>query len=169
MSRVDPLGFLGEEFLTWLWFRIETEGGEFDIGRQRELAVSFDDFIAFAARDGDETEQTLRKGMPSRSPEASAALRHGRRLTRARLVIALGDAVYSVILDGPTMDLMSVKLPDDDPDAASMAERSAERIQAFTSLREYVAGLYQLFLRERLAADYLEGTAARQATWMAAR
>ncbi len=50
MSRSDPLAFLGEEFLTWLWFRIETEGGEFNIGRQRELAVSFDDFIAFAPR-----------------------------------------------------------------------------------------------------------------------
>ena len=85
MSHADPLAFLGEEFLTWLWFRIETEGGEFDIGRQRELAVSFDDFIAFAPRDGDETEQTLRKGIPTRSPEASAALRHGHRLTRARL------------------------------------------------------------------------------------
>ena len=104
MNRVDPLGFLGEEFLTWLWFRIETDGGEFDIGRRGKLAVSFDDFIAFAARDGDETEHTLRKGIPSRSPEASVALRNGRRLTRARLVIALGDAAYSVILDGETMD-----------------------------------------------------------------
>ena len=169
MSSADPLSFLGEEFLTWLWFRIETEGGEFDIGKQRELAVSFDDFIAFSALDDDETEQTLRKGIPSRSPEASTALRNGRRLTRARLVIALGDAMYTVVLDGPTMDLLSVKLPDDDPDAANMEERSAERIDAFTSLREYVACLYRLFLKERLAPDYLEVAGAEQASWMGSR
>jgi hypothetical protein len=167
MSRSDPLAFLGEEFLTWLWFRIETDGGEFDIGRQRELAVSFDDFLAFAPRDDDETEHILRKGTPSRSVEASAALRNGRRLTRARLIIAHGDAVYGVIIDGPTMDLLSVKLPDDDPEAASAEERSAERIAGFTSLREYVARLYELFLRERLEPDYLDTGGAEQATWMA--
>ena len=90
MSAADPLGFLGEEFLTWLWFRIETEGGDFDLGRDRHVGVSFDDFIAFAPLDNDETEQTLRKGSPSRCAEAAAALRNGRRLTRARLVLAPG-------------------------------------------------------------------------------
>ena len=45
--------------------------------------------------------------------------------------------------------------------------RSAERIAGFTSLREYVARLYELFLRERLEPDYLDAGGAEQATWMA--
>ena len=88
-------GWLGHEFLVWLWFRIETKGGEFDIGRDREIGVSFDDFIAFAPLENDETEQTLKKGSPSRCAEASAALKNGRRLTRARLVIAQGEGALA--------------------------------------------------------------------------
>ena len=75
MSAADPLEFLGEEFLTWLWFRIETQGGDFDLPGNRAVGLSFDDFLAFAPRDDDETEHTLKKGTPSRSAEASTALR----------------------------------------------------------------------------------------------
>ena len=28
-------GFLGEEFLTWLWWKAETAGGEFELSRGR--------------------------------------------------------------------------------------------------------------------------------------
>ena len=169
MSAEDPLAFLGEEFLTWLWFRIETEGGEFDLGRDRHIGVTFDDFIAFAPLENDETEQTLKKGSPSRCAEASAALRNGRRLTRARLVLAQGDLMWSVVVDGPTLNLLSARLPDDDPEAESAEERSLDRIANFATLQEYVAALYRIFLRERLAPDYLEGAGAQQATWMATR
>lgn len=169
MSKADPLGFLGEEFLTWLWFRIETEGGEFDLGEGKILAVSFDDFIAFAPRDDDETEQTLKKGLPSRSLEASAALRNGRRLTRAKLIIAMGELQWTTVLDGPTMNLMSCKLPEDDEDCEGPEERNLERISGFLGLRDHVASLYKLFLRERLRPEYLEQGAAQQATWMASR
>lgn len=169
MSDKDGLGFLGEEFLTWLWFRIETEGGEFDLGAGREVGVSFDDFIAFAPRDDDETEQTLKNGSPSRCMEASAALRNGRRLTRARLVFAEADQTWSTILDGPTLNLTAVKLPEDDADAEGPGERCLDRIQGFWRLQQLVVRLYRDFLRERLSPGYLETTGAAQASWMATR
>ena len=31
----EPFGFLGQEFLTWLWFMCENAGGAFDFGRSR--------------------------------------------------------------------------------------------------------------------------------------
>ena len=167
MSGSDPLEFLGEEFLTWLWFRIETEGGDFDLGNKREVGVSFDDFIAFAPRDDDETEHTLKKGIPSRSAEASASLRNGRRLRQAKLILGQGEQVWTFILDGPTMNLLSVKLPEDDEDAESADERSIDRIRAFFELQQCVAGLYGVFLKERLTPEYLHQGAELQADWMA--
>ena len=32
-------GFLGEEFLTWVWFRWETDGGEFTLSTTRSAAL----------------------------------------------------------------------------------------------------------------------------------
>ncbi|MGA1608479.1 MAG: hypothetical protein ACO4CT_15950, partial [Planctomycetota bacterium] len=70
MSDASNHGFLGEEFLTWLWYRLETEGGDFDLGQGTVIGVAMDDYLEFAPLDEDETLQTMRKGMPTRSPEA---------------------------------------------------------------------------------------------------
>jgi hypothetical protein len=168
MSANDELAFLGEEFLTWLWFVLENEGGDFEIGPRRTVGVAMDDFIVFAPREDDETEQTLRKGMPTRSREARAALRNGRRLRKARLVIAEGEATYGVVIDGPTLQLQSAKLPDDGEEATTPAERNASRMQSFLALHEIVDGLYRRFLAERLQPDYAKTRATSQARWMAA-
>lgn len=169
MSAADPLEFIGEEFLTWLWFRLETQGGNFELPGKREVGVSFDDFLAFAPRDDDETEHTLKKGSPSRSAEASTALRSGHRLRRAKLILGQGEMLWSFVLDGPTMSILSARLPEDDPDAESAGERSTDRIAAFLELQQIVAALYRIFLQERLAPEYMEQGAAAQAAWMSTR
>ncbi|MHC5065518.1 MAG: hypothetical protein ACYTG5_16260, partial [Planctomycetota bacterium] len=69
-EQLADFGFLGEEFLTWLWYRMENEGGEFNLPGGRVIALSMDDYLCFAPRDDDDTEHSLRRGIPSRSPEA---------------------------------------------------------------------------------------------------
>jgi hypothetical protein len=158
--------FLGEEFLTWLWFSIDREGGEFALARGRVVGVTLEDFIAFAPSE-DETCQTLRKGLPTRSPEARTALRDGRRVRAAKLTIAMGELQWQLVVDGSTMGLSSIKLPDDDPEAADAAERARGRAANFVLIHELVEELYGLFLRVRLAPDYLRTQAEVQAGWMA--
>lgn len=166
MNDTGEHDFLGEEFLTWLWFRLETHGGDFEIDR-RHFAVALDDFLAFAPREPDDTEQTLRKGSPTRTAEARAALRDGRRLRRAKLIVAEGDQQWSVVLDGPTMSLRSIKLPEDGEDATTPRDKSIDRIASFVTLWEIVGALYRVFLTERLRSDYLTTAAESQAQWMA--
>ena len=160
-------GFLGQEFLTWLWFRIETDGGEFTLSRERVVGVSMDDLLQFAPRDDEETSQVLKKGIPSRTAEARVSLQQGHRLAKARLAIACDQRVWSVTLDGATMSLGSVKLPEDDEEATSAEEKTEERVSNLLDLQEIAAELYGLFLRERLAPDYHATGAERQAQWMA--
>lgn len=166
MSDGTEHGFLGEEFLTWLWFKMENDGGAFDIDGE-EVGVVIHDFIAFAPHEADETEQSLRKGLPTRSAEARAGLRGGRRLRRARLLVARGEDEWMVTLDGPTMGLSGIKIPPDSGDAASAGERSEARIEAFLEIHDVVFAVYAEFLRDRLRPEYLSSTAEQQATWMA--
>jgi hypothetical protein len=167
MSEQTSFAFLGEEFLTWLWFRLETEGGDFDLGDGHVVGISLDDFLAFAPRDDDETEHTMRKGVPSRSSSARAALRAGRRLRRAKLVLAKGELQWSFVLDAACMGLRSVRLPDDDEEAEGPADKSRDRIANFLLLHELVSRLYREFLRLRLRREYLTNEGERQAAWMA--
>ncbi len=168
MSKgAESHGFLGEEFLTWLWFRCETESGEFALPGGRVVGVLLDDLLTFAAPHEDETEQTLRHGAPTRTAEARTSLRQGRRLKKARLLVAEGQNQWSATIDGTTLRLSGVKLPDDSEDVGSDPERSEERAGNWLALHEIVHALYREFLRVRLRPDYLRTTAEAQATWMA--
>ena len=167
MSDSASHGFLGEEFLTWLWFRTETEGGEFDLGKGRVVGLSFDDMLEFAPLEEDETQHTLKKGTPTRSVEARAALKTGHRLRRARLTLGIDERVWSFTLDAPTMGLRSIKLPEDDEEAESAEERSRERAANFLELHELVGAVYREFLKIRLRPDYVNTDAEHQAAWMA--
>ncbi|MBL8754235.1 MAG: hypothetical protein JNK15_13115 [Planctomycetes bacterium] len=166
-TGADTHGFLGEEFLTWLWFRWETEGGDFTLPGGRLVGVALDDFLLFAAKSEDETEQTLRRGLPTRTAEARTALRQGHRLRKARLLVAEGSRQWSATLDATTLTLGGVKLPEDAEECESDVDRTADRSANWLALHEIVQGLYGQFLRERLRADYKKSGAEKQARWMA--
>lgn len=159
--------FLGQEFLTWLWYQIETNGGEFELSRDRIVGISLDDMLQFAPRDDGETSQLLRKGLPSRTPAARTALQNGQRLAKARLAMATSDREWMFTLDGATLGLGSIKLPEDDEELDSAQERSTERVANLLELHELLGDVYGLFLKERLADDYLTKGAEAQANWMA--
>ncbi|MCA8944090.1 MAG: hypothetical protein KDB80_16115 [Planctomycetes bacterium] len=167
MSDGASFGFLGEEFLTWLWFRLETEGGDFDIDGGRSVGISFDDYLRLAPAGEQETTQTLRAGTPTRTAEARAGLQNGRRLQEAKLVTALGELQWQFVLDGTTMTLRSIKLPDDDPELGGPEEKSRERAANFVLIHEIVEQVYAQFLRLRLQPSYLQQEAEAQANWMA--
>ena len=159
-------GFLGEEFLTWIWFRWEQEGGEFTLPGARIVGVAIDDLLVFAPRHDDETQQTLRHGLPTRTEEARAALRQGNRISRARLIIAEGQLQWTLTLDGERLAFNGVKLPDDAEDCECDSDRTADRSANWLALHEIVAGLFALFLRVRLAPAWLEREAPAMAAWM---
>jgi hypothetical protein len=166
-TGAETHGFLGEEFLTWLWFRWETGGGEFTLSGGRVVGIALDDFLAFAAPSEDETEQTLRRGLPTRTAEARTALRQGRRLKKARLLVAEGSRQWSATLDAASMSLLGVKLPEDAEEVETEPDRTADRAANWLALHEIVQALYGAFLRERLRPDYASTAGERQAQWMA--
>lgn len=156
--------FLGEEFLTWLWFRRETGGGEYKLG-DRTVEVAIDDFLAFAPS-ANETEQTLRKGSPTRTAEARSALATGRCVRSAKLMVASDDQHWSLVLDGPTMQLRSVRQGNEE-DGETPRDRSVARMSGFIEVYEIICGVYEVFLRDRLRSDYLGTSGEAQAQWMA--
>lgn len=166
-AGAETHGFLGEEFLTWIWFRWETTGGEFPLPGGRIVGVALDDFLAFAAPSDDETEQTLRRGLPTRTAEARTALRQGRRLKKARLLIAEGSRQWSATLDGATLTMTGVRLPEDAEEVEGDPDRTADRAANWIALHEIVQALYGVFLKERVADDYRQTKAEQQAQWMA--
>ena len=175
--------FLGRDFLTWLWFRCEAEGGEFDLGGRDgagRTAVMIEDALALASVDEDGSVMTLRKGTPTSRPEAASALAAGMTLKKARLFVARGAREWQFSLDGETLDLSGLKTPEvDDRDDVPGGEAEAgeggdekaekkpkkkdddealddlaEKLLQAEEARDVVEGLYKQFLGLRLAKDW---------------
>lgn len=159
--------FLGEEFLTWLWFKCETDGGEFHLADDRVVGIAIDDLLQFAPLGDDDHEQTIRHGLPTQTAEARAGLRQGHRLAKARLLVATGAQQWSVVLDAARMGCSSAKLPDDDEECESAEDRTTDRATNWIALHDIVAELFRAFLVVRLSPAWLRGDAAAMAAWMA--
>lgn len=159
--------FLGEEFLLWLWFQWETNGGEFTLPGGRVVGIAIDDLVVFAAADADATEQTLRRGLPTRTAEARTALHQGSRVRKARLIVAEGSRQWTVTLDGGAMRFGGVKLPEDAEECESDLDRTTDRAANWLALHEIVAGLYARFIALRAAPEWMKTEAAAMADWMA--
>lgn len=156
--------FLGQEFLTWLWWRCAHGAGEFTLRGEMTVGVAFDAMLQFAAPD-DEVETTLRHGTPAESDEAAAALRQGRLLAKAQVLVAEGARQWVVAINGASMAL-SVRLDGSLSDEAETdLDRTSDRAASWLAIHEIVQGLFEQFLAVRVGAGWAE-EAKGMAAWM---
>lgn len=160
----EPLSFLGEEFLLWLWWSWETLGGEFTLPGGRVVGLALDDLVVFSPSSKDETTKTLKNGLPTRTAEARTALRQGCRPSRARLLLAEGSRQWSFVLDASTLRCTSVRLPEDAEECESDIDRTADRSANWLALHEIVAQLFIRFVDRRVRHWDLESQEV--AAWM---
>ena len=156
--------YLGCELLLWLWWKWETDGGEFSIP-SGIVGIAIDDRVEFEAGD-DETSMVLRHGLTTQSAEARTALRNGRVPTKARLLVAKGNLQWTVTLDGASLALGSVKLPEDSEDCESAEDRTAERAGNWLGLHALVEQLFDKFMGDRVSMAWA-AKARDLAEWMA--
>jgi hypothetical protein len=165
----DDRAFLAEEFLTWLWWRAETGDAEFDVGGGRIVGIALEPPIVLRAAGedglGKRPEQVLRFGEPLRGPEAAAALRRGKRLSRARLIVSDGADTWNATLDAETFGLRSVMTPEPDADVAP-DEQPLSRMRAFTEVTALVDAIFRLFLLERLSPEFKTKTLRAMREWI---
>jgi hypothetical protein len=156
--------FLAQEFLTWLWFKCEVEGGEFELADSSGAAVVIEDALSLTSWDEDGTKASIRGGNPTLRPEAASALKAGLTLRKARLIAAKGDREWHFSLDGETLDLLSVKVPAL-PEGDDAEDPLAEKLAAGEELRDLVDQLFGQFLGLRLASDWDAIEVPRMKSW----
>ena len=155
-SRIDHMiekSFLGSEFLTWLWYASEQGDGSFELDEET-VEVRFEDLLVLESILADSQENTFRGGEPTRSEEARLALRLGKKVSRARLRLCLGEREWGFGIRASTLDLSSIRLPA----VLSTVEDDQiyERLYLIEELDHMVNGLYLGFLRTRLGPGWEE-------------
>lgn len=139
---------VGQDFLTWLWFFSEVRGGFARLGDAGEFAVMIEGPLTFVMEGQGAHETVLRRGTPALSAEAKIALLSGKKLKRARLVLARGQDQWQVAVDADTFVFRGLKLPE--TEKLEPISRFEERIQSVGVFRDAFLALYDWFIKARM-------------------
>lgn len=145
--------FLGNEFLTWLWFFAESDAaGQFEMTvapfGKVTAQVSLEDRIVLTSKVGLSHDHTIKGGNPSRCLEAATALKLGKSVKELNLSIDLGEAgYYSFALKGDDLSPRGIQLPEprDDIEASPIEQR----LQSTLTLSLALETLLAKFMDER--------------------
>ncbi len=155
--------FLGNEFLLWLWFVLETEGDTIKLADESEISIMLARSLVLECPRGQTGKESITSDAPTRLPEARRAVQSGKLPRKAGLTIVRHDQPYELTLHAENLGVSAAKLPptDEEDDRA----RIEERITQIRHLVESLDLLYDAYGRRRLSADWTKET-TRMRKWL---
>ncbi len=165
--------FLGQEFLTWLWWKSEERGGSVDLTGEGDITVVFEKHMLLESGEGESIEKIVCTGLQAELQEARTGLRMGKKLEQARIVINHNSYEYSFTLAAGLMEFRNVRLPKTENSESDTGDNPEEvegmvleRIYLFEELIKLVNGLFKMFLDVRLSGAW-QDELLRVRAWVA--
>jgi len=163
IELIEEKRFIGQEFLTWLWWKSEERGGSVALAGRGDILIAFEKHALLEAGEGESAERLICSGLQSELKEARTGLSLGKSLERARILLTHDAYEYNFTLTGSTMDFRSVRLPktaaaEDKPEARGEELEGVmlERIFLFETLTRLVHELFRMFLKTRISDHWPE-------------
>lgn len=145
-------GFLGREFLTWLWFKSEQQKHRISLPNYGDFELFIDDKIILSSASGSVRENSLRGGTPAYAQEAGSALLSGKMVQSAKFILQNTNAQWVFTICADDFSLRSVRVPHVTKE--STAEHFVERITHFQFLNDILDELYKDFVKMRLTPAF---------------
>ncbi|MCF8056921.1 MAG: hypothetical protein K9K37_09820 [Desulfocapsa sp.] len=174
MDLVDLIAekrFLGQEFLTWLWWKSEERGGVVALPGEGDIVVVFEKHMLLEYGEGDSNESLICRGLQTELQEARTGLVMGKKLEQARIQLVYNEYEWNFTMAAALMEFRNVKLPKtggDSEGSDNPEEREGmilERIYLFEELVRVVLELFRLFLQLR-AGDGWRDELMRVREWV---
>ena len=168
-ETIDELGYLAREFLTWLVFHADVDGGGFaGKGDVRAFTVQFGGKLTLRTSVGLVTDMTVKGSSPAISPDLRYALAGGLAVREAELRLVFGgddeERAYTFALAADGFDLKRVKLPalltEEDDD------RADERLALLRELDDALQHAYARFVELRCKPTWKRSVMPAMKAWL---
>lgn len=142
---------LGQEFLTWLWFRSETQPTSFLDDTNNAFTLSMEQRIVVQGGEGENLETATVSGSLSELREARLGLKTGKKVTRALIRLEQDSLLWQCTLRAEDFSCSALKTPkidiqkDDDPDAIFL-----EKMYLLERAFGLIDATYQMFVALRI-------------------
>lgn len=146
--------FLGREFLTWLWFKSESQNHKIKIKNLGEFQLFIDNKIILSSASGSVRENSLKGNSPAYAKEASTALSSGKMLSEAKFILQNHELHWSFSISADDLALRSIKIPNVTKDTSK--EHFTQRIAYTKMLNDILDALYKEYMDLRLTLGFKE-------------
>ena len=175
MDLVDIISekkFMGQEFLTWLWYKSEERGGSVFLPGTGDILLVFEKHMVLESGDGESLERITLKGLQTELQEARTGLLMGKKLEQARIYLAKGEYEWRLTFGATLFEYRSVSLPrtvspnEEAADPMAWEAKVLERIGMSEEAMHTLDELFRLFLQIRTGPEWQQEL-AKIRTWIA--
>lgn len=138
----------GRDFLTWLWYFSELNGGELDVENCGRFQLGIEGPLTFgySAEAKGAEESVVKKGCPQLSAEAKAALAVGKKLKKAKIMMARDQDVWTFTFDADKFNFTGLNLPEgEEMDRESYF---AERVEYLHIFHKAIEAYFKKFVED---------------------
>lgn len=152
--------FVGNEFLLWLWFQIETNTDTFKLNDGSEVAVMLAKTLTLECPRAQTGHETITHEGPTQLPEARRAIQAGKMPRKVGLTLVRHGAQYEFTLHAETLGIGSARLPpsEEEDERAQLDERATQ----IRGLIETLDLLFDAFGQVRFSAEWNKELAKMQ-------
>ncbi|MBI9085831.1 MAG: hypothetical protein JEZ11_19690 [Desulfobacterales bacterium] len=163
--------FLGHEFLTWLWYRIEKEPDRI-CGPDKEAAtLEIGNRIVIENRQGDDSLETITiKGDDAGLEEGVLSLKKGAMVTELNLIYRSMENEWRFTVKGESLNLSSLKTPETAPaeSDSDIEGMVLEKIYLYDKALAVITFLFKQFVELRVSDDWFEQGVEPMRRWISA-
>ena len=148
--------FLGDEFLTWLWFVIDQDSSILKKLDPELTSLEIGNRIVLKKRNKKAAERITIKGEDADLDEAMLALKKGALVAEFNLIYRSAQQKWQFTLKGESLNLSSLKTPQiappesqDDLEAAVL-----EKIFLYDKILQFLEKLYKYFIKLRISNNW---------------
>jgi len=163
--------FLGNEFLTWLWFIIETDNPFLQKADENLTSLSIGNRIVLENNINGTTESITIKGDDAGLEEGVLALRKGAVLIEMNLAYKSENQEWSFTLKGESLSFSGLKVPETGPveTKEDIEGLVLEKIYLYEKPIALLSRLFDLFLHIRSGSQWKDIVVPKMKQWVLAQ
>jgi hypothetical protein len=160
--------FLGDEFLTWTWYLVETKQDVFRSADPDCTTLEIGNRVVLENRRAKSVERISIRGDEAGLEEGKLALKKGALVTELSLVFKTGEHQWSFSIKGESLNVSSLKTPG--PSQPQSQEEMEifliDRAGQLNKILLFVQNLYRLFIQARVANSWVSKEVPSISKWI---
>ncbi len=159
--------FLGNEFLTWLWFMIETDQNRLRRYDPDLVSLNIGSRLVLENTRNNAKETITIKGEDANLEEGLLALKKGAVVTEIHLSYKAGAQHWQFSLKGESLNISNLKLPETGPVETPEDLEGAviEKAYLMEKVIGLVSNLFSHFVKLRVSDEWRNQTVSRIRKW----